>query len=230
MKNTKNTNGKAQASAQDWLPIDDIADGFLHRSDGALIGGVRIWPLSLELRSAAEVRKLVRGYQRVIAGLAMPWQVVSLPKPVDLEWHLLQLGEQAAQLRGRRAQLALDYRAWLADRVRSGRSTERLFALLCVFENDQGLGAAQRHHLLVSMARDLHDAGIEARVLSDDDWRELLWLTFNGRRAAIEPPPRLLGVIPPRYEEPVDTGQVAGAIAPDPEEEQDRAAAPSVSA
>lgn len=213
MKRTK-AEAKQAAIAQAWLPIDKLEDGFLHRVDGKVIGGIRIAPLCLDLRSQVEVRHLISGYQRVIASITVPFQTLSVPKPVDLEWHLMLLAEQAQHFGGLRRQLAINYQGWLANQVHSGASIERWFALLCCFDDTRQISA--HRHLLATMVRDLHDAGIDATALDFDDWRELCWLMFHGRRAASEHPPSLAGIGVPRLVDPSATAEEGeGTAAPE---------------
>ena len=78
----------AALAAQDWLPLGDIQDGCLLRPDDAVIGGLTISPLQLELKSARETAQIISTLHAVLNGLSVPWEILSTYRPVDLDPYL----------------------------------------------------------------------------------------------------------------------------------------------
>jgi hypothetical protein len=187
---------QAQAAAQDWLPLRDLDGGLLTRSDGAVVGGVRIEPLSLALKSAREVAALVGAVHAAMNGISVPWQMLAVQRPVDLDAELGRLA--ALQVDARRAQVLRAYRAWVEGLVRGGESMERRFYVLLVRTGADA--AAEHRQALPALAADLGRArGLGVRVMANVDWRELMFLAFHAEQAAVEAVPDGLPALPPIY-------------------------------
>lgn len=184
-------------AAQDWLPLADLRDGCLIRPDGAAVGGIAVSPLSLSLKSENEKRVIVGAVHAAINGLQVPWQVLSLYRPVDLDSYLASLDGMLANADPRRKAVLRDYLAWVHGLVRSGEAVERRYYLLVT---RTGPDAVQEHRTsLRALADDLMRArGMQAHIMSDADWRELLFLTFHAGQAAFEQVPDGLRM-PPTY-------------------------------
>lgn len=176
---------QAQA-AQDWLPIRDLHSGLLHRPDGGVVGGVRIEPLSLLLKSDREVQAIIGAVHAAVNGLQVPWQVLSLYRPVDLDAYLNSLS--TLQVDSRRRQVLRAYRGWVEGQVRGGETVERRYYLLVTRTGQEALAEHRQH--LPALATDLARArGLQARVMRDADWREALFLAFHAEQAAVESVP-----------------------------------------
>ena len=184
-------NGAAQAAqaAQDWLPLQDLTpDGLLLRRDGAVVGGLRIRPFSLALRSRRERDAVVAAFAAALNGLQSPYQIVTLPRPIDLDTYLLALSAQRAAAQGRRRQVLGDYGAWVSRLAQQGAATERRAALLVTRTGPEA--AAELPPLLRGLEADVaRIRGLDAHPLTEADWRELLFLLWHGDRAAVEPIP-----------------------------------------
>lgn len=185
-------------AAQDWLPLADLRDGCLIRPDGAAVGGIAISPLSLALKSENEKRAIVGAVHAAVNGLQATWEVLSLYRPVDLDSYLASLDGMLTTADSRRKAVLRDYLAWVHGLVRSGEAVERRYYLLVT---RTGPDAAREHRTsLRALSEDLMRArGMQARVMSDADWRELLFLAFHSGQAAVEQVPDGLRM-PPVYE------------------------------
>ncbi len=184
-------------AAQDWLPLADLRDGCLIRPDGGVVGGIAVAPLSLALKSENEKRAIIQAVHAAINGLQVPWQILSLYRPVDLDAYLASLDAMLAEADPRRKQVLRDYLGWVHGLVRSGEAVERRYYILV---SRTGADAILEHRTsLRALVEDLQRArGLQARVMSDADWRELLFLTFHSGQAAVEPVPDGLRM-PPTY-------------------------------
>ncbi len=189
-----------QQAAQDWLPIRDLHDGCLFRPDGGVIAGVTLPPFSLSLKSHREVSHLIAGLQSALNGLDVPWQILSLGRPVELDAYLSQLDAMRAEATPERKPLLREYWHWVSDLVRSGETTERRYYLLMT---RTGADAVAEHR---SALRDVLDGlsridpGFQCQAMTDADWRELLFLAFHADQSAVEAVPEGRVGLPPIYQ------------------------------
>ena len=178
----------AQAVAQSWLPFKDLHDGFLIRKDGAVVAGIQIAPFNLSLKSERERAIVIQSFQAALNGLNVPWQLLSLYRPVDLDSYLGTLDVQAAAVTGTRRRVLSEYGRWVRSLAQQGGQVERRYYLLMT---RQGNDAMAEHRtalrgLLDDVAR---IRGFRATVLDDALWRELLFLVFHAGQAATETVP-----------------------------------------
>lgn len=199
LKKPKPTPDQSQAAtlraAQDWLPLSDLRDGCLVRPDGGVVGGLAIAPLSLGLKSDLEKRAIVGAVHAAVNGLMVPWQILSLYRPVNLDAYLMHLDDLAATADQRRKEVLRDYLTWVSGLVRSGEAVERKYHLLVTRTGPDAV--AEHRTSLRALMDDLsRGPGMQVRVMDAADWRELLFLAFHVGQAAIEPVPDGLRVPP----------------------------------
>lgn len=175
----------AQKTAQSWLPIQDLHDGCLIRPDGGVVAGIQIAPFSLALKSDRERTQAVQGFQVALNGLTVPWQILSLYRPVDLDSYLASLDLATDAASGIRRRVLGDYSRWVRQQVQQGDSVERRYYLLLT---RMGKDAVLEHQqTLRGLTDDLgRIRGFRADVLTDSKWRELLFLMFHTGQAATE--------------------------------------------
>lgn len=176
-------------TTQQWLPVADLHDGFLFRPDGGVVAGVAIRPPALGLKSQAEQGQLVQGLQVALDGTGCPVQILTLPRPIDLDRYLADLDVRLQDTpNGDRRRVLGDYLRWVAGLVRQGEAVERRSYVLL---SRSGPDAVAEHRTtLRALLDDLSRLrGVEAAALTDADWRQLLFLAFHGQRAAFEPAP-----------------------------------------
>ncbi len=185
-------------ATQDWLPLADLQGGCLVRPDGVAVGGIVVAPLSLQLKSDAETRVIVGAVHAALNGLQVPFQILSLFRPVDLDAYLAALDGLLLNADARRKIVLRDYLGWVHGLVRSGDAVERRYYILVT---RTGPDALREHRTSLGALADdiMRGPGMQARVMSDADWRELLFLTFHGGQAAMEPVPDGLR-LPPIYQ------------------------------
>nr|WP_014107018.1 hypothetical protein [Sulfobacillus thermotolerans]AEP14355.1 conserved hypothetical protein [Sulfobacillus thermotolerans] len=188
----------ADTAAQDWLPLQDLHDGCLIRPDGAVVAGIQIAPYSLSLKSAREQSQAIAGLWAALNGLTVPWQWLSMYRPVDLDHYLTTLDAQLATTDGRRRMVLRDYIHWVSQMVRAGETVERKYYLLCT---RTGPDAVSEHHTaLRTLETNLgRIRGLQATMMDDAAWRELLFLTFHASQAAAESVPDGFSRLAPLY-------------------------------
>lgn len=186
-----------ELAAQDWFPLADLREGCLIRRDGAVVGGLRIQPLSLALKSASEQQVIISAVHAALNGLQVPWQILSLYRPVDLDRYLASLDAQLSTTDARRKAALRDYLAWVHGLVQAGEATERRY---CLLVTRTGPDAVREHtQALPALADDLRRApGLQVQVMDSASWRELLFLAFHSGQAAVEAVPDGLR-LPPRF-------------------------------
>ena len=178
----------ALKAAQDWLPISDLRDGCLVRPDGGVVGGLAIAPLSLGLKSEIEKRAIVSAVHAAVNGLQVPWQILSLYRPVDLDAYLTHLDDLLGTTDPGRKAVLREYLGWVQGLVRSGEAVERRYYLLVTRAGPDAV--AEHSTSLRALAEDLmRGPGMQVRVMAAADWRELLFLAFHAGQAAVEAAP-----------------------------------------
>ena len=160
-----------------------------------MVGGIAVAPLSLTLKSENEKRAIVGAVHAAVNGLQVPFEILSLYRPVDLDSYLASLDAMLATADSHRRAVLRDYLAWVHGLVRSGEAVERRYFILVT---RTGPDAVMEHRTsLRALADDLMRArGMQARVMADADWRELLFLTFHAGQAAFEQVPDGLRMAP----------------------------------
>jgi hypothetical protein len=178
----------AVMTAQQWLSVQDIHGGCLFRPDGGVVAGVTLAPYSLALKSEHERTRIIHAFQAALNGLTVPWEFVSLYRPVDLDAYLAALDHRLATVTGPRHQVLRDYTRWVQQQIQTGDLVERRYYLLMTRTGPDAV--ADHRQTLRGLVDDLgRIRGFRATVMTDADWREVLFLVFHAERAAIEPIP-----------------------------------------
>ena len=175
----------AQLTAQAWLPIHDLHDGCLIRPDGGVVAGIQIAPYSLDLKSEREQEQVIQGFQAAINGLDVPWQLLSVYRPVDLDAYLTMLDIHLTEAAGHRRRVLGEYTRWVRQQVQGGEMVERRYYLLMTRTGRDAV--AEHAQTIRGLIDDLQRIqGFRADRLTDALWRELLFLLFHSGQAAIE--------------------------------------------
>jgi len=175
----------AELTAQSWLPIKDLRDGCLFRPDGGVVAGVQIAPFSLSLRSDRERAVAIQGWQAALSGITVPWQIVSVYRPTDLDQYLALLDTLTADAKGPRRTVLTEYARWVRSKIRSGETVERRYYLLMTRTGKDAV--AEHQQTLRGLMEDAQRIrGFRVDVMTDAAWRELLFLLFHANQAAIE--------------------------------------------
>lgn len=178
----------APPATQAWFPVKDIRDGCLVRKDGAVLGGLSLSALNLDLKSARETRAIISAVYGILNGLDVPWQMLSHYRPLDLGQYLESLKDQTRHVSPRREHLLRRYYEWLGAQQDAGEAMERHYYLLLV---RTGPDAVARHReTLPGLAQEWgRIRGMEAQVMDEDAWRALLFGFFHPTRIRVEAVP-----------------------------------------
>jgi len=187
-------------TTQDWLPIQNILDGVLTRTDGTLVAGLIIQPMNLSLMAASEQHRVVTGFRSAIDRLTTSWQMVSVFRPVDLSAYRQSLASEADRLpQDIRRQVLNEYQRWILGQAQ-GQATERQHAILISRYPGPGKGAADELRKVVrDLGQDLSQIeGLHWTELSNSDWYRLIQTMFSGTPGSEDPSGP--GRLPPIYE------------------------------
>lgn len=79
-----NVNKKHENTAQDFVNIVDIKDGFLYTKDDFIMSYFRIQPISIELLSEREKESLCNTLTAELASINIPFKFLAISRPVDI--------------------------------------------------------------------------------------------------------------------------------------------------
>lgn len=175
---------QAKRSAQQWLPVLDIHGGLIHRGDGAVAGGLRVEPVNFGLQSEREQGRTITALHEVLNGLREPIQIISLPRPIDLDAYLLALDAKLRDLPEHRQPLLRQYRRYVEGLVRGGSAVERRFYVLVARSGKQARDELRQQ--ITELAEGLSRAGLQPLPLTDQDLADMLDAWAHPAQAAFE--------------------------------------------
>ena len=180
---------KEKLSAQDWLPIKDIASHFIFRKDGQLVVVLKIDPINIVLKSDSEKRRIVSAVHEAWNGIQYAIQILALPRPVDLDKYLNSLQEQARETADIiRKRILQEYIHYIAGIVRGGEALERRYYLLIAMEE----GKQAKDELLkrgYELAANLESSGLKVNVCDDIKIIDMMFSFLHPSQSAFEPVP-----------------------------------------
>lgn len=168
-------------AAQDWFPIQDIRHGCLIRDDGAVVGGLALSPMNLDLKSPRETRAVITAVYAILNSLRTPWQIVSLYRPLDLDQYVESLKDRLRQVAPRREPLLRQYLEWVLAQQDAGQAMERRYYCLMT---RTGPDAVELHQeTLAQVAQEWNRIrGMRATILDDTAWESVIFGFFHPTR------------------------------------------------
>jgi len=175
-------------TVQEWLPVVDVADDLIHRRDGRLVAVIQVEPVNLQLRSPREQERLLAVLHEAINSLQQPAQILSLPRPIDLDGYVQMLRNRLREVDRNREHLLRMYTQYVSGLVAGGELQERRFYILLAQSPGPNAAAEvlQRAH---DLATRLKQGDLSARVLDDQELFGLLYVWGHPDQAAFERPP-----------------------------------------
>ena len=168
-------------AAQDWFSIQDIRNGCLIRDDGAVVGGLALSPMNLDLKSPRETRAVITSVYAILNSLRTPWQILSLYRPLDLDQYVESLKDRLRQVAPRREPLLRQYLEWVLAQQDAGQAMERRYYCLMT---RTGPDAVELHQeTLPEVAKEWNRIrGMRATVLDDAAWESVIFGFFHPTR------------------------------------------------
>jgi hypothetical protein len=187
-----------RAAVQAWLPVVDISGGMLVRQDRSLAAVIRIEAAPFTLLSERERERRIAAMREVVQMLPGQAQIVAVPRPIDLDAYLTSLDALATEATGPRRALLRGYLGYVRGLATSAGATERRYYILLPGER----GRKESRDELAAKAREmvsaLGRADLQARICSDQEILDLLYIYLNPAQAAFERV-SLPGAIAPVY-------------------------------
>jgi hypothetical protein len=190
-------------STQEWIPIKDVYNGFIHRKDGALVCAIRVQPKNIRLLSKDEAIRLVKLLMEVLNGIDYSYQIITIPRPVDLDAYIAELQSlKSNEENPIKNRLLGNYISQAASVAVSGEALDRLFYILI----DEFPGNKKQktelilHQRASELVSNLMSADLMSHLCSDDELRELLFIFTNLSQAAYERAPKDNVLLPPIFE------------------------------
>lgn len=200
-QNTPRTTRKP--AVQSWLPILDIRDQMIIRTDGHLVSAVRVMPVNMHLLSDSEQDKKIFSLHEVINGLNYTPQILSIARPVDLDAYVHKLermrNDETDFVKRKILENTIRQAALMAT---SGETVERQFFILVTEPPNKKAGQAEAnlYKKVHDLASNLTAAELVSHVCTDQELRELLFVFLNPVQAAYERAPLHNGpYMPPVY-------------------------------
>ena len=153
-----------------------------------MLGGIRRSGVNLDLKSARQTRAIIAAVYGILNGIAVPWQMLSHYRPLDLGKYLDSLKDQTRHVCPRREHLLRRYYEWLGAQQNAGEAMERHYYLLLVRTGP--VAVARHRETLPGLAQEWgRIRGMEAQVMDEDAWRALLFGFFHPTRIRVEAVP-----------------------------------------
>lgn len=175
-------------SVQTWLPVRTVEGNVIHRNDGSVVAVVRVEPVNLGLRSSSEQGRLLGLLHEAVNALQRPAQILSLPRPLDLDNYVKALEAKLLEVDPSRQRLLRLYTHHVSSMLVGGEVKERRFYILLPQPagRDVEREVLQRAHDLTARLR---QADLVATVLDDRELFDLLYVWGHPNQAAFERPP-----------------------------------------
>lgn len=183
----------AARTAQQWMgsEVADIAGGIIQRGDGALVSVLKIEPANIALLSDRERAQRIQALHEALSGIPDAYQILVLPRPIDLDSYLADLDRLLADADPKRRHLLAQYVAYVRRVTGSGEAMERRFYLLLPLAPAEARrkGAADDlRQRAAEVAAALGRADLEAHVLDDRGLIDLVHAFAHPSTAAFERP------------------------------------------
>jgi hypothetical protein len=175
-----------RATAQRWLPAADVSDSFIQRRDGTLVVALRIAPVAIALLSDREKVARIAAFHAAVNGLTDGFQIVSIPRPLDLDGYLRGLEDLLHTVDARRRRLLAQYLGYVRHTVAGGEALERRYYILL---SGDGRRKGARDDLL-RRAHDLRAAlgraSLTATLCDTSELLDLIFVHLHPAQAATE--------------------------------------------
>ena len=177
-------------SAQDWLPINDVINGAIHKRDGSMVAVLRVDAMNISLKSDSERQRIISAVHEAINGQREPFQMICLPRALDLDQYIAGLNERLKSTTNNlKRRLLAEYIRYVASLVTDGDVLERRYYILLEQKPGAGKRQNQREELqkrCYEFSGNLGASGLRVQMCNDQEIVDLLFSFLNPRQAAYE--------------------------------------------
>ena len=189
--NAPDLSAAAKATAQAWLrgEVADVAGGLIHRGDGALVAVLEIEPANIALLSDRERAQRIRALHEALQGIRDAFQILALPRPIDLDAYIGDLDRLLAAADPGRRRLLGEYARYVRRVTGSGEAMERRFYLVLPLAGTEARRKGAAGDLLqraAEVSAALGRADLRGRVLDDRGLIDLLHTFLHPATSAFE--------------------------------------------
>ena len=189
--NAPDPGAAARATSQAWLraEVADVAGGLIHRGDGSLVAVLAVEPANIALLSDRERAQRITALHEALQGIRDAYQMLALPRPIDLDAYLRDLEAILAGADPKRRRLLGEYTRYVRRVTGSGEAMERRFYLLLPLPPADARRRGAAPDLLqraAEVAAALGAADLRASVLDDRGLIDLLHTFLHPSTAAFE--------------------------------------------
>jgi len=158
------------------------------RRDGGLVSCVRVEAAPFLLLSDREKDRRIGAFFEAVQGLPGRAQIVSLPRPLDLDAYLRELETQLLEASGARKTALRGYLSYVRNLVAGGTAVERRYYVLISWDGRQKGAQEELSARTREFLADLARADLTAHLSDDREVLDLLFYFFNPAQAAFERP------------------------------------------
>lgn len=178
-------------TSQAWLraEVADVAGGLIHRGDGSLVAVLTVEPANIALLSDRERAQRITALHEALQGIRDAYQILALPRPIDLDAYLRDLDALLAGADPKRRSLLGEYTRYVRRVTASGDAMERRFYLLLPMPPADARRKGAVADLLqraAEVSAALGRADLRASVLDDRGLIDLLHTFLHPSTAAFE--------------------------------------------
>lgn len=188
-----------EKAAQDWMPIYDIHNEIAFRRDQELVTAIKVQPVNIHLLSEKEQRVKISALHEVLNGIDVAHQFFSVAKPVDLDAYISELELYKEDASFRKTRILDHYIQVAAAKASSGTALERLFFVVLSRKRETN-AEMLLYEQAKSIASNLTSAGLTADVCTEQELRDLYFITTHPAQASVERSPLDNILLPPIYE------------------------------
>ncbi|WP_437348380.1 hypothetical protein [Paenibacillus humicus] len=164
-------------SAQQFVNVQDIRGNFLFTQDGWLLCYLRLFPISLELLSAAEKRLMIGKLTAELSSVRFPFKFLAVSRPVDISPLISELASSLAAADPKQKELLRQEISEMNTLSLSGEVVERQFYLILWQRQESGerdlLEKAKR------LVQHFEEGSVQAHVLKQHEIVQLCNLVNN---------------------------------------------------
>ena len=188
---TQDPSAIAARTAQGWLrsEVADVVGGLIRRGDGSLVAVLEIEPANIALLSDRERAQRITALHEALQGVRDAYQILALPRPIDLDAYLRDLDRLLAEADPGRRRLLGEYARYVRRVTGSGEAMERRFYLVLPLAGAEARRKGAAGDLLqraVEVSTALGRADLRARVLDDRGLIDLVHTLLHPSTAAFE--------------------------------------------
>ncbi|KKM13034.1 hypothetical protein SY88_00235 [Clostridiales bacterium PH28_bin88] len=173
-------------TVQYWLPVRDVSNGILRRSDDRLVAIIRVEPAAFTLLSQAERARRIAALHEVIQALPGAVQVCAVPRPIDLDAYITGLEAKLVEVDGSRKTILRGYVHYVRGLAATAAAMERRFYLLVTGDGKNKGVREELLHRMMELVAALNRAELQAHLCSDQEVLDLLFCFFHPAQAAFE--------------------------------------------